>query len=127
MNLLPDAPIDSLLDEVLADYLKAQAQGESPDRQTWLARHPELAGALQAFFADLDHVHDATAPLREALSPGPSWRGKNVGAYLVLEQIGAGGMGVVYLAQHTQLERRAALKMLRAGSWATRAELQRFH
>src|SRR5262249_54489115 len=103
-------------------YLKAQ----DSNRQAWIARHPELAPGLHAFFADLDHVDRITAPLRQAMSPGPCWRSKNIGAYLVLDQIGAGGMGVVYLAQHTQMERRAALKMLRAGSWATPAELQRF-
>jgi serine/threonine protein kinase len=126
MNAVSDAPTDQHLDEVLADYLKAQAQSEGSTRQAWIARHPDLAPGLHAFFADLDHVDRITAPLRQAMSPGPCWRGKNIGAYLVLDQIGAGGMGVVYLAQHTQMERRAALKMLRAGSWATPAELQRF-
>jgi serine/threonine-protein kinase len=35
-----------------------------------------------------------------------------VGAYRVLHQIGAGGMGAVFLAEHVALGRRAALKVL---------------
>jgi serine/threonine-protein kinase len=134
MSFVPDVSTETQaarLDEVLADYLKAQAAasgrgGAGPDRQEWLARHPDLAPALQDFFVDFDHVHGVTAPLRHVLNPAPERRGQNIGSYRVLDEIGAGGMGVVYLAQHVQLERRAALKMLRAGCWATRAERQRF-
>src|SRR5438445_4675299 len=35
-----------------------------------------------------------------------------VGAYRVLERIGEGGMGSVWLAEHVMLQRRAAIKVL---------------
>jgi hypothetical protein len=38
--------------------------------------------------------------------------GTQVGAYRVLQQIGEGGMGSVWLAEHTMLGRRAAIKLL---------------
>src|SRR5262245_41204137 len=38
--------------------------------------------------------------------------GTQVGAYRILQQIGAGGMGAVWLAEHTMLGRRAAVKLL---------------
>ena len=37
--------------------------------------------------------------------------GTHVGAYRVLQQIGEGGKGSVWLAEHLALKRRAALKM----------------
>jgi serine/threonine protein kinase len=43
--------------------------------------------------------------------------GKKIGNYVVISQIGAGGMGAVYAAQHPQLDRRVAIKVLH-GSYA---------
>ena len=53
--------------------------------------------------------------------------GRVYGNYDVLEQIGQGGMGVVYLARQRGLGRVVALKLLLAGSRATEAEIKRFH
>ena len=38
--------------------------------------------------------------------------GTQIGAYRILQQIGEGGMGTVWLAEHTMLGRRAAIKLL---------------
>jgi serine/threonine-protein kinase len=38
--------------------------------------------------------------------------GETIGSYRILSQIGAGGMGQVYLAEHRHLRRKAAIKVL---------------
>ena len=38
--------------------------------------------------------------------------GQEVAQYRILAKVGAGGMGVVYLAEDARLERRVALKIL---------------
>jgi tRNA A-37 threonylcarbamoyl transferase component Bud32/tetratricopeptide (TPR) repeat protein len=55
---------------------------------------------------------DATAPMeRRAAS---LHRGEQVGRYVVLHPLGEGGMGIVYAAYDPQLDRRIALKVVRA-------------
>ncbi|MDQ3748089.1 MAG: serine/threonine-protein kinase [Acidobacteriota bacterium] len=52
--------------------------------------------------------------------------GQNFGRYEIIRQIGAGGMGEVYLAQDTHLNRKVALKILSAELTNNRMLLARF-
>src|SRR5262245_10523458 len=52
--------------------------------------------------------------------------GQQVGHYQLIKQIGAGGMGEVYLAQDSKLARKVALKLLRSQVVQDRQRLERF-
>jgi Kae1-associated kinase Bud32 len=52
--------------------------------------------------------------------------GMRVGAFEVLERLGAGGMGEVYRARDTRLDRIVALKVIRASELPRRDRLERF-
>jgi TRAP transporter TAXI family solute receptor len=71
---------------------------------------------------------DATLPLanRAADDPGPTLP-YDLGDYILLEVLGRGGMGVVYLAKQKELDREVAVKMIRSGMLADEAEVRRFY
>jgi eukaryotic-like serine/threonine-protein kinase len=52
--------------------------------------------------------------------------GTQVGAYRIVQQIGEGGMGSVWLAEHTMLGRRAAVKLLHPSFSSRQDIVQRF-
>ncbi len=51
----------------------------------------------------------------------------NVPGYVIIAEIGRGGMGVVYKARHIRLDRLVALKMILAGAHASPDHIARFH
>lgn len=55
------------------------------------------------------------------------FRGFLLGAYKILRPIGQGGMGAVFLAEHTTLKRQVALKVLPSDKAKDQIGVERFH
>ena len=98
----------------LAVDLAADARRELLDREV-----PDgiLRGRVEALLA----AHDAggatldTGPVGSGVTHAATLAGDAIGPYKLLEQIGEGGFGVVFLAEQRQpFQRRVALKLLRA-------------
>jgi WD40 repeat protein len=126
------------LERVLADYLHAVEAGAAPDRVALLQKYPELAADLQSFFRNRDAMERIAEPIKEQVPEpvtiGPASTDIPVGTFVryfgdyeLLQEIARGGMGVVWKARQTSLNRIVALKMILAGQLASAADVARFH
>jgi WD40 repeat protein/tRNA A-37 threonylcarbamoyl transferase component Bud32 len=131
------------LEEVLGEYMERLDRGEAVDQEHLLARYPELAGELRSYFAagaEIERLHrpgqrgvptvsqsgtpqEAQEPAASPVAEGPAGGADD---YELLEEIGAGGMGVIYKARQRSLARLVALKMIRTDRVASPADLHRF-
>lgn len=127
------------LGRILADYLHAVEAGAPPDRAELMKQYPELADELGSFFRNRELMERIAQPIKEqapalvetiGLSAGAN---SGVGAairyfgdYELLEEIARGGMGVVFRARQTSLNRIVAVKMILSGQLASPADVQRF-
>jgi WD40 repeat protein len=138
MSQPPDSSREQRVNEAIAAYLQALESGQAPDRDDFLRRHADVAAELRSFFADQDAVLPGAArsraPDTETATVGPGGRpapeaGEMVryfGDYELLEELGRGGMGVVFKARQSSLNRVVALKMILSGQLAGPDDLARF-
>ena len=140
MNSPPD---DSQLAEILNGYLSQLHAGQRPDRAALLREHPELAASLQCLEALeglVPPAEDDFAPATEVLESGPRNGSedpngteavpyslpRDFGPYELLEEVGRGGMGVVYKARQKALDRVVAVKMILSTHLASPEHIRRF-
>ena len=109
---LAPAARPALLDEVCA--------GDESLRQEVESLLALDAGNGSTFVSLVDSAADDPVITVEDLS------GRVIGPYKILERIGAGGMGVVYQARDTQLDRTVAIKVLPADRMADADRKRRF-
>jgi hypothetical protein len=119
---------DADLDQVIAAYLRAVQAGAPPSQEELIARYPAFAQELADFFAAQARFQRLAQPVRAAFSamPQPGTMVRYVGDYELLEEIGRGGMGVIYRARQISISRIVALKMIVAGQLASVQDVQRF-
>src|SRR5207247_1481944 len=95
--------------------------GEAPDWDAHLARFPQYTAELASLRKADQILDDADERPAVALAPGSRFDG-----YELLEEVGRGGMGVVYKARQFALDRVVALKVIRLGGEAGEGERRRF-
>jgi eukaryotic-like serine/threonine-protein kinase len=126
---------DERLARLLAALTDEARKNQAPDLEAVAAQHPDLAAELRELWAAArfaDEFAKSSATLRqtptktERPADGPDQLPRSFGDYELLEELGRGGMGVVYKAKQKSLQRIVALKMILRGAMATTADQARF-
>jgi eukaryotic-like serine/threonine-protein kinase len=148
-----DAESDSpQLTELLLRLLEAWERGDSDDLERIRHEHPEHADSIFDFLNDqaqcrdiLGAIRDQTSPLADSATVQWNPQDSNqdhsqwsltslrnakfpvrFGDYSLVSEIGRGGMGIVFKAEHRRLKRVVALKVMRSGELSNEEELARF-
>jgi serine/threonine protein kinase len=122
--------IDEQLNRIIAEYLGEVDAGRSPDRRALLARHPQLAAELRAFFVNHDQINQVASPSRAAefagRAVGDLLAGRFIGNYELLSLIARGGISAIFKARRTGAAEPVALKVLLGGTLASAEDQRRF-
>ncbi len=123
----------SLLQELLALDLEYRRQTDDvPQAEEYHTRFPgDSTVVLQAFSEESTvkpgspYLSD-TVPLSQGNPLSGDGDGEDFAGYQLLEEIARGGMGVVFRALQTKVNRVVALKMILSGQLASEEEVRRF-
>ncbi|NLS91565.1 MAG: protein kinase [Planctomycetaceae bacterium] len=125
-----ELPQDVVEFSALEEYLNRLQAGERPDREKLLRDHPQLESALRCLEA-----LDALVPVEGSEGEPEGSDSHSLFSHLprdfahfeLEEEIGRGGMGVVYKARQKDLDRTVAVKMILDSYLASEEHVRRFH
>ena len=114
------------INEIVDSFAERLERGERPSIESYKERYPELAEEIESVLPTLLMLDDIDSkppvPKLAVDDSIPSC----LGEYQIIKEVGRGGMGIVFEAQHTTMRRRVALKVLPKSSTEKPNHLSRF-
>ena len=130
---MTDSDLDQRLAVILSDVADSVCRGEFVDLEIICGENPHLAEEIRRLWGTLLVTDTAGAISDEGLSQDSEvsrWTSLSlpttIGDYELIEELGRGGMGVVFRARQISLDREVAIKMILRDRLASEADLQRF-
>ena len=135
------------IDEAFADYLGLVDRGECPELETFLRQHADISDELRELISTASTVRamadgaashrssemsgsHPTLPLESSItsmSTESEELAQAFGEYELKDELGRGGMGVVYKARQTSMNRDVALKMIINRGYSSEDSIRRFY
>jgi serine/threonine protein kinase/tetratricopeptide (TPR) repeat protein len=107
--------------EAVRRFIDARWQGQEPDIDEFVRQYPGIERQIKQGIRDaqrIDALFDSLVRTDESdfenAASGYDLVGRKVGNFDIIEMIGRGGMGIVYLARDTKLKRSVAIKSVPA-------------
>lgn len=107
------------LDEVLTRFVNAYVQDEKPDIDEFIKQYPQYENQFRRRvqgLCEIDALFDSLVQSDQSDFIGivteDNLVGQKIGCFEIVEIIGRGGMGVVYRARDTKLDRTVAVKSI---------------
>ena len=112
---------EDAVEEALRQFVDARWRGEEPDVDEFVRQYPGLEDRIRENIRDaqrIDSLFDSLAQADEGDSEGQgageNLVGRRIASFDLVEMIGRGGMGIVYRAHDTKLDRSVAVKSMPA-------------
>jgi serine/threonine-protein kinase len=119
---------ETLLDLLYHEVLLREERGERPGVEEYERRFPQFAGEIRLQFEVHEGVEPGVGPADDPpddpFAQGSRW--PVIPGYVILSELGRGGMGVVYRAWQDSLHRLVAIKMVLPRGAADAHNLSRF-
>jgi non-specific serine/threonine protein kinase len=119
--------------EAVRQFVEAQLSGYEPNIEEFVSKYPEFEHQIRQKikeFQKVDSLFDTLVQADESdfedTATGCDLVGQKIGGFEIVEMIGRGGMGVVYLARDTKLDRSVAIKSMPAELQASSTAQVRF-
>ena len=119
MTTMDDNNKESSFKEAVRKFVEMHLQGTAPDIEELVSKYPEFEHQIRQKvkeFHKVDSLFDSLVQAGESdfedTETEPDLVGQKVGSFEIIEMIGRGGMGVVYLARDTKLDRSVAIKSI---------------
>ncbi|UCC96997.1 MAG: protein kinase [Phycisphaerales bacterium] len=110
------------LDKALTRFVNSYVRGEQPDIDEFVEQYPQHEAQIRqriGSLREIDALFDSIVQTDQSefgdRVAEPDLVGRRIGDFEIVSIIGRGGMGVVYRARDTRLDRTVAIKSIPAG------------